>query len=147
VIPQEVLSLLSIVFAILVFLFFQRASVSALRWNCFPVFFQPFLGRGALLSGMEVLLVTVFELLAQVGIGRIPHPRLLLCPCTQQAEMTLDHSLLGWECGQRVVSFDFSGVSSLLRVQLSPPQDLGAGSCLTHSVQFWAPTRTAGTCC
>lgn len=35
-----------------------------------------------------------------------------------------------------VVSSDFSGVSALLRVHLSPTWDLGAGSCLAGSVQF-----------
>lgn len=46
--------------------------------------------------------------------------------------MTLGNFFLSWECGQRVVSSEFSGVSELVRVQLSPPWDLGAGSCVTR---------------
>jgi len=53
--------------------------------------------------------------------------------------------LLGSHCGQRVFSSDFSGVSTLLRVQLSPPWGFGAGSCLAGSVSSWAQTRTVGT--
>jgi len=46
---------------------------------------------------------------------------------------------------QRIVASDFSGISTLLKVQLSPPRDLGTGSCLAGSVHSWLQTRTMGT--
>jgi len=57
--------------------------------------------------------------------------------------MALGDFLFDQECGQKVVvSSEFSGCSALLRVHISPPWDLSAGSCRTCSVQFWAQAET-----
>ena len=68
-----------------------------------------------------------------LGMGRNQRVLPLIAhvgPCTQRAHLALFNSLLGLDCGQRVFSTDFSGVSTLLRFQLSPPWDLASGSCL-----------------
>lgn len=56
--------------------------------------------------------------------------------------MGLCDFLFGPQCGQGVVSFDFSGVFTLLCFQLSAPPGLGAGSCVIGSDQFWAEPQT-----
>jgi len=53
--------------------------------------------------------------------------------------MALGDFLFVQECRQKVFVFsEFSGVSALLRVQLSPPWDFGGGSCSNCFVQFQA---------
>lgn len=90
---------------------------------------------------------TLGNCLPALGVGRNQRVLPLIAfvgPCTQQAELALCNSLLGLDCGQRVFSSDFLEVFTLLMFQLSPPRDLGAGSCLAGSVWSWAQTRTMG---
>lgn len=86
--------------------------------------------------------------LPSLGAGRNQRVLSLIapvCPCTPWAQLALCDSFLGLDCWQRVFSSDFSGVSTLLRVKLSPPQYVGAEICLVGLVPSWAQTRTAGT--
>lgn len=88
--------------------------------------------------------------LSAVPVGRnqkeIPMPLLGLSVGGEGAQMAQNVFLLCQESGQRVVSPGFPGVSASLKVYFPHPQDMGAGSCLTSSVQIQAKSGTWWSC-
>lgn len=89
-----------------------------------------------------MLLLTGFWLSGQAETRRVlplTTPR-SLCPEGTEGIRQVLMGLGMW--AEVVVSSELSGLSALLRVQLSAPWDLGAGSCGTSSVHFWVQAET-----